>query len=202
MKNRTLLGQILTVVIYLYNTAAVGLLVIMIAGLIGSNSIADKYGDTIPSLTGVNPLGAILSFLFVGVVWLVFYFILKKIRDAAGFIDNKNIASKENDKGSLIEYFSKRKKNTAMFIALGSIIKVLIHHFIYEGHHWKYGERIMRSSRHPKIIKIPAEWYETYTYDILETFSIMFSGGLWLFIPAFLSLGFIVWYFNDKIKAK
>ena len=84
MKKRTLLGQILTVVIYLYNTAAVGLVVVMIAGLIGSNSIADKYGDTVPSLTGVNPLGAILSFLFVGVVWLIFYFILKKIRDAAG----------------------------------------------------------------------------------------------------------------------
>ena len=35
-----------------------------------------------------------------------------------------------------------------------------------------------------------------------ETFQMIFTDELILFIPAFLSLGFIVWYFNDKIKAK
>ena len=175
MKNRTLLGQILTVVIYLYNTAAVGLVVVMIAGLIGSNSIADKYGDTVDNVTGIWSFGAILSFLFVGVVWVIFYFILIKIRDAAGFIDKESISNKKDDKGSLIEYFSKRKKNTVLFIALGLFNKVLIHFFLFRGN----------SS-------------DTFS----ETFQMIFTDELILFISAFLSLGFIVWYFNDKIKAK
>ena len=131
MKKRTLLGQILTVVIYLYNTAAVGFLFVMIAGLIGSNSIADKYGDTIDGVTGISSAGAVFSFFSVGIVWFVFYFILKKIRDAAGFIDKENIANKKDDKGSLIEYFSKRKKNTVLFIFLGLFNKVLIHFLFY-----------------------------------------------------------------------
>ena len=206
MKNRTLLGQILTVVIYLYNTAAVGLVVIMIAGLIGSNSIADKYGDTIPSLTGVNPLGAILSFLFVGVVWLVFYFILKKIRDAAGFIDNENIASKEDGKGSLIEYFSERKKNTVLFIALGLFNKVLIHFLFYTmsfSRQISSGDWIGKSKglrKQGRYTQQPT--YERIDNDFGEHLNVIFTDELILFIPAFLSLGFIVWYFNDKIKVK
>ena len=175
MKKRTLLGQILTVVIYLYNIAAIGLFTVMIAGLIGSNSIADKYGDTIDRVTGISSVGAVFTFISIGIVWIVFYFILKKIRDAAGFIDKESISNKKDDKGSLIEYFSKRKKNTVLFIALGLFNKVLIHFFLFRGN----------SS-------------DTFS----ETFQMIFTDELILFIPAFLSLGFIVWYFNDKIKAK
>jgi len=210
MKNRTLLGQILTVVIYLYNTAAVGLVVVMIAGLIGSNSIADKYGDTVDNVTGIWSFGAILSFLFVGVVWVIFYFILIKIRDAAGFIDKKNIASKEDDKGSLIEYFSKRKKNTVLFIALGLFNKVLIHFLLYPYQSRSVLKKATTNkiytnpgkSRHYNTEKIPAE-YSDYSNDSFgEHLNVIFTDELILFIPAFLSLGFIVWYFNDKIKAK
>ena len=126
MKNRTLLGQILTVVIYLYNTAVVGLLVVMIAGLLGSNSIADKYGDTVPSLTGINPLGAILSFLFVGVVWFVFYFILKKIRDATGFINESNKSEVFSENKSEI-----KKPINYKYIIFGIII-LLVSVYIYQ----------------------------------------------------------------------
>jgi len=115
VKKRTLLGQILTVVIYFYNTASVGFLFVMIAGLIGSNSIADKYGDSVPSLTGVNPLGAILSFLFVGIVWFIFYFILKKFRDAAEL----------KEKDVLIEAYNSFLKRTL----LGQILTIAIYLF-------------------------------------------------------------------------
>ena len=206
MKKRTLLGQILTVVIYLYNIAAMGLLSVMIAGLIGSNSIADKY-EEIEGVVGVSSVGAILSFLFVGVVWFVFYFILKKIRDAAGFIDNKNIASKENDKGSLIEYFSKRKKNTVLFIILGLFNKVLIHFLFYTMSFRRQissGDWIGKSEgiRRGKRRYTTSPEYEWNDYNFGEHLNVIFTEELILFIPAFLSLGFIVWYFNDKIKTK
>ena len=208
MKKRTLLGQILTVVVYLYNIAAVGLVVVMIAGLIGSNYVADKYGDTVPSIAGVNPLGTILSFLFVGVVWFVFYFILKNIRDEAGFIDKESDkeADKEADKGSLIEYFSKRKKNTVLFIILGLLNKVLIHFLFYTMSFQREiisGDWIGKSEGRRfggRYTKRPT--YEWNDNDFGEHISVIFEAELILFVPAFLSLGFIVWYFNDKIKAK
>ena len=126
MKNRTLLGQILTVIIYLYNIAAVGLVVVMIASLLGSNSIADKYGDTVPSLTGINPLGAILSFLFIGVVWVIFYFILKKIRDATGFINESNKSEVFSENKSEI-----KKPINYKYIIFGIII-LLVSVYIYQ----------------------------------------------------------------------
>ena len=293
MKNRTLLGQILTVVIYLYNTAAVGLVVVMIAGLIGSNSIADKY-EEIEGVVGVSSVGAILSFLFVGVVWFVFYFILKKVRNAvelkdkdvlieaynsflerkllgqiltiiiylyniaaagllglfiyhliffddsnsftesigflwvilisvgcfywvihkvlqllrdeAGFIDKESISNKKDDKGSLIEYFSKRKKNTVLFIILGLFNKVLIHFLFYTMSFRRQissGDWIGKSEgkrMQGRYTKQPT--YEWNDNDFGEHISVIFEAELILFIPAFLSLSFIVWYFNDKIKAK
>ena len=294
MKKRTLLGQILTVVIYLYNIAAMGLLSVMIAGLIGSNSIADKY-EEIEGVVGVSSVGAILSFLFVGVVWFVFYFILKKVRNAvelkdkdvlieaynsflerkllgqiltiiiylyniaaagllglliyhliffddsnsftesigflwvilisvgcfywvihkvlqllrdeAGFIDKESISNKKDDKGSLIEYFSKRKKNTVLFIILGLFNKVLIHFLFYTMSFRRQissGDWIGKSEgiRRGKRRYTTSPEYEWNDYNFGEHLNVIFTEELILFIPAFLSLGFIVWYFNDKIKAK
>jgi len=201
MKKRTLLGQILTVVVYLYNIAAAGLVVVMIASLIGSNYVADKYGDTVPSIAGVNTLGTILSFLFVGVVWFVIYFILKNIRDEVGFIDKE--ADKEADKGSLIEYFSKRKKNTVLFIILGLFNKVLIHFLFYPYQSRSLLKKATREGIGRRAVETsPAEYSDYYNLSFGEHLNAIFKDELILFIPAFLSLGLIVWYFNDKIKAK
>jgi len=60
----------------------------------------------------------------------------------------------------------------------------------------------------------PLEWSyyygESYRDTIGAHIEVIFTTGdnpfispeLHLFIPAYLSLGFIVWYFNDKIKAR
>jgi hypothetical protein len=203
MKKRTLLGQILTVVIYLYNIAAMGLLSVMIAGLIGSNSIADKYGDTIDGVTGISSVGAVFTFISIGIVWIVFYFILKKIRDAAGFIDKESISNKKDDKGSLIEYFSKRKKNTVLFIILGLFNKVLIHFLFYPYQSRSLLKKATREGIGRRAVETsPAEYSDYYNLSFGEHLNAIFKDELILFIPAFLSLGLIVWYFNDKIKAK
>jgi hypothetical protein len=203
MKKRTLLGQILTVVIYLYNIAAIGLFTVMIAGLIGSNSIADKYGDTIDRVTGISSVGAVFTFISIGIVWIVFYFILKKIRDAAGFIDKESISNKKDDKGSLIEYFSKRKKNTVLFIILGLFNKVLIHFLFYPYQSRSLLKKATREGIGRRAVETsPAEYSDYYNLSFGEHLNAIFKDELILFIPAFLSLGLIVWYFNDKIKAK
>lgn len=203
MKKRTLLGQILTVVIYLYNIAAIGLFTVMIAGLIGSNSIADKYGDTIDGVTGISSVGAVFTFISIGIVWIVFYFILKKIRDAAGFIDKESISNKKDDKGSLIEYFSKRKKNTVLFIILGLFNKVLIHFLFYPYQSRSLLKKATREGIGRRAVETsPAEYSDYYNLSFGEHLNAIFKDELILFIPAFLSLGLIVWYFNDKIKAK
>lgn len=77
-----------------------------------------------------------------------------------------------------LEYLSNRKKNTLLFVLLVLINKVLIHFLMY-----------------PIIIN-------GNTYSLGKHINLIFDSEVWLFVPAFLSLVFITWYFNDSIKAK
>ena len=99
-----------------------------------------------------------------------------------------------------MRYLLKRKKNIILFFVLGLINKVLIHYSFFP---------IMRRS----IIKQEG-LFGNNTYgdpyrdtigahiEVIFTSDGLISPELHLFVPAYLSLAFIAWYFNDKIKAK
>ena len=124
-------------------------------------------------------------------------FLLKHLKsnDDSKVEEKKESVNQDSQSSSsLLGYFSKRKKNTVLFIILGLFNKVLIHFLLFRG---SYGGGMTSKYSDGGARYIPPK---DYTFS--ETFQMIFNDELILFIPAFLSLGFIVWYFNDKIKAK
>jgi len=94
------------------------------------------------------------------------------------FLSNKSLSFVFPSLKIGLEYLSNRKKNTLLFVLLVLINKVLIHFLMY-----------------PIIIN-------GNTYSLGKHINLIFDSEVWLFVPAFLSLVFIAWYFNDSIKAK
>jgi len=103
----------------------------------------------------------------------------------------------EKKKKNITEYFIKRKKNTFLFIFIGIINKILIHYFIYGTYSGEVACPPLSKGR----IRVGG-CYEDKQYTIGDIVDMTFTDEIILFIPAFFLLGFIVWYFNDKIKAK
>ena len=81
-----------------------------------------------------------------------------------------------------LNYILKRKKNFTIYILSIPVIKVLIHFFIYTE---KGGNRI-----------------RNYDKDLAHHIDGMFMYEIWLFIPSFILVSLVVWFFNDKIKAR
>ena len=106
-----------------------------------------------------------------------------------------------------MRYLLKRKKNIILFFVLGLINKVLIHYLFFPI------TITPKTGRYKDFMDGPLEWSyyygESYRDTIGAHIEVIFTSDNWpispelhLFIPAYLSLGLIVWYFNDKIKAR
>ena len=110
--------------------------------------------------------------------------------------DNHKVESSGGYINSISEYISKRKKNVVLFLIIGLINKVFIHYFLFReigynsGIKFKVGNGVSETKK------------GFYNRDLAYHINNVFTDEIILFIPAFLILGFIVWYFNDKIKAK
>ena len=87
-----------------------------------------------------------------------------------------------NHESNILGYLSKRKRNFTIYILSIPVIKVLIHFFIYT----ERGSNRVRS----------------YDKDLAHHIDGMFMYEIWLFIPAIILVSLIVWFFNDKIKAR
>ena len=101
------------------------------------------------------------------------------------YIYNKTIFSRVFSIFSRVfSYVLKRKKNITLFIISIPTIKVLIHFFFY---------RI--TFDRPKRNGL-------FQADLGEHIDLLFEQNFSLFIPAIIIPSLIVWYFNDKIKAR
>ena len=80
-------------------------------------------------------------------------------------------------------YLGNRKKNITLFIISSSILKLCIHYFIY-------------TSRWTAITRATGDYGFSWHIDNL------FSEKNNLFIPSLIICSLIVWFFNDKIKAR
>lgn len=82
------------------------------------------------------------------------------------------------------DYLLKRKKNFTIYIILIPLTKLFIHFFIYTDTNYDYLEE-------PSDDK-----------DLAHHLDVIFTNEIWLFIPAFIIVSLLVWFFNDKIKAR
>ena len=91
------------------------------------------------------------------------------------YIAFKNVKSIKSEKKNIFNYISSRKRNIVSYIILVHIIKIFIHFFMYK-----------------EVGKFDFNWYVKNIYD----------SEILLFISSFITLGVLVWLFNDKIKAR
>ena len=95
-----------------------------------------------------------------------------------------------------LNYLLKRKKNFTIYILSIPVIKVLIHFFIYT-------KRVNTSYiANPFLNKGKDIKLKGFDADLAHHIDITFKEELILFIPAFILVSLLVWFFNDKIKAR
>ena len=91
-------------------------------------------------------------------------------------------------------YLLKRKKNISLLIIFIPFFKVLLHYILYP---------IMTRDCINCFGRSRERTYtEKYRDSFGEHFDKIIEDELWLFIPAIIAPLFIIWFFNDKIKAR
>ena len=134
-----------------------------------------------------------IEIILLGIIGLVFLldFILNSRKKPS--IDNvvDQIEGGEPVKtNNPLNYLLKRKKNFTIYILSIPLVKVFIHFFIYK-------------ERGSKITNLSFPWRQTkFDEDLAYHIEITFKEELILFIPAFILVSLLVWFFNDKIKAR
>ena len=101
----------------------------------------------------------------------------------------------KSTRGSALLYILKRKKNITLFIISSSILKLGIHYFMYTAYLTVQSPNLSNKSTGKKVIY---KHFKDFTYHVENIFTI----DLHLFIPALIICSLIVWFFNDKIKAR
>jgi hypothetical protein len=96
---------------------------------------------------------------------------------------------RNNEFANFLDYLTKRKKNFTLYIISIPLIKVLIHYMFYP--------ELRKVGRTGTVISNKTE--RDYFGVHLD---LMFKDEIWLFIPTFILVSLLVWFFNDKIKAR
>ena len=144
-----------------------------------------------------------IELILLGVIGLVFLidFIMNSRKKPS--IDNvvDQIEGGEPVKtNNPLNYLLKRKKNFTIYVLSIPVIKLLIHFFIYT----EYSDSI--SSKRPAVFgdgyRTITEYDGPYYLDLSHHIEGMFSEKLILFVPAFILVSLVVWFINDKIKAR
>lgn len=89
-------------------------------------------------------------------------------------------------------YIIKRPKNISLLFILIIPLKLFLHFFLYR----EFVISGLFNGMGNK--KIPSKVYQDFRYYLDHIFDLATN----LFLPSFLTLLFISWYFNDKIKAR
>ena len=137
-----------------------------------------------------------IELILLGVIGLVFLvdFIMNSRKKPS--IDNvvDQIEGGEPVKtNNPFNYLLKRKKDFTIYVLSIPVIKLLIHFFIYT-EYTQYNSKISGG------IRITGGG--PYYLDLAHHIEAMFSEKLILFLPAFILVSLVAWFFNDKIKAR
>ena len=93
-------------------------------------------------------------------------------------------------------YILKRKKNFTLFILSVPLTKVFLHYLLYPIMDQAILKRSQRGSREPHTFG------EKYRASVGDHIDAIFTDEVLLFIPALILVSLMVWFFNDKIKAR
>ena len=112
-----------------------------------------------------------------------------------------------NNDSDILGYLSKRKKNFSLYILSIPFTKLLIHYMFYPimTRDVVKGGGYTRSANgriNLRGAEVPKEYSQRYKDSVGDHIDVMFTDELLLFIPAFILVSLIVWFFNDKIKAR
>ena len=136
-----------------------------------------------------------IELILLGIIGAVFLidFILKGIKKPTSdkiaiIVDETTKDSIQKHKKNIFKYILKRKKNTTLLTLSIPILKITLHYLLYPE---RYGSWTMRRGQVPHQRR-----------PIADHIDWVFYSELWLFIPAIIIILLIVWFFNDKIKAR
>tara|TARA_B110000114_G_C14852428_1_gene301284 strand:+ start:45 stop:521 length:477 start_codon:yes stop_codon:yes gene_type:complete len=102
-------------------------------------------------------------------------------------------------------YILKRKKNFTLFILSVPLTKVFLHYLLYpimDQAILKRGVKLIRQPHRNAFSKEPDTLGEKYRASVGDHIDAIFTDELLLFIPALILVSLMVWFFNDKIKAR
>ena len=146
-----------------------------------------------------------VTFILLGVVGFVFLidFILNSRKKPLEKSVEKFVEKEGAEKGSSnkLSWVLRRKKNISLSLILIPILKVLTHFLLFPNLHEVVVDRIevwnaWISGETIKEIK------DYVPLDLGSHFELMFTDRLDLFIPVTIIFLILVWFFNDKIKAR
>ena len=137
-----------------------------------------------------------IELILLGVIGLVFLvdFIMNSRKKPS--IDNvvDQIEGGEPVKtNNPLNFLLKRKKNFTIYILSIPVTKVLLHYLLYP----IMNQDILKSYSFESSLLS-----EKYRASIGNHLDLMFTDEIWLFIPSFILVSLVVWFFNDKIKAR
>ena len=121
-------------------------------------------------------------------VYNYFYYLINILFVPLYFLANKFQKSPPN-------YILKRKKNFTLFVLSVPLTKVLLHYLLYP----IMDQAILKRSNSSRESH---EYGEKYRASLGDHIDAIFTDELLLFIPAFILVSLVVWFFNDKIKAR
>ena len=147
-------------------------------------------------------LGVIAAIFFID--FLVNLSKKKKINSEEIVLSKKTTLNKEKLPFNFsLDSILKRKKNISLFIIVVPFLKVLLHYFLYPIKIKRLTGKIPVPDR---LIGISGgthkNTYESIYAPLGPHFDEIFNKELWLFIPALFIPLIIIWFFNDKIKAR
>ena len=138
-----------------------------------------------------------IELILLGVIGAVFLadFLIKGVKKKKVASELEIIGKKKNNNKKLgISYLLRRKKNISLLIIFIPFFKDLLHYILYP----IMTRDCITCSGRRRDITYTAKYRDSFG----EHFDKIIEDELWLFIPAIIAPLFIIWFFNDKIKAR
>ena len=147
-----------------------------------------------------------ITFILLGVIGLVFLidFILNSSKkplekSVEKFVEKESAV---NSSSNPLSWILRRKKNISLSLILIPILKALTHFFLFPKLHEVVVDRFVIKSTSIRVHEEIKEVKEFLPLDLGSHFELMFTERLDLFIPVTIIFLVLVWFFNDKIKAR
>tara|TARA_B100000767_G_C19685711_1_gene501666 strand:- start:209 stop:694 length:486 start_codon:yes stop_codon:yes gene_type:complete len=155
-----------------------------------------------------------ITFILLGVIGLVFLidFILNSKKKPLEKSVEKFVEKEKGEGKSSFKWLNwilDRKKNFTLSILIISLLKLLVHFFLYREippYFRKYFSSEIEplsewEINHNQLVQQKNEYYsgcEEFSWHLEK----IYIETIWLFIPVTIIFLIVVWFFNDKIKAR